>query len=204
MATTSSDLGKTLWGAADVLRQKMSADAYKDYLLGLVFYKALSDKYLIKVVDLIENKKDVSLEEAQKLYEDTAQNSEDWKILCEELQKDMGCIILPEHTFTAFYNQINEGSFLLENLSQAFRNIEQSHGNHYDGLFDDFDISSKDLGKNVMECNKMISSVIKALEGIDFSQYSDDALGDAYEYLIGQFASESGKKAGEFYISEYL
>lgn len=202
MATTSSDLGKTLWGAADVLRQKMSADAYKDYLLGLVFYKALSDKYLIKVVDLIENKKDVSLEEAQKLYEDTAQNSEDWKILCEELQKDMGCIILPEHTFTAFYNQINEGSFLLENLSQAFRNIEQSHGNHYDGLFDDFDISSKDLGKNVMECNKMISSVIKALEGIDFSQYSDDALGDAYEYLIGQFASESGKKAGEFYTPQ--
>lgn len=202
MATTSSDLGKTLWAAADVLRQKMSADAYKDYLLGLVFYKALSDKYLTKVADLIENRKDISLEDAQKLYEETARNSEDWKLLCEEMQKDMGCIILPEHTFIAFYNQINEGSFLLENLSQAFRNIEQSQGNHYEGLFDDFDISSKDLGKNVMECNKMISSVIKALEDIDFSQYSDDALGDAYEYLIGQFASESGKKAGEFYTPQ--
>lgn len=197
----ANDLGNALWAAADVMRQKMSADAYKDYLLGLTFYKALSDKYLMKAADLIENKKDVSLEEAQKIYEES-RKTEDWEDICTELKQDFGCVILPEYTFTSFYNQINDCSFLLENLSQAFREIETSQGNHYEGLFDDFDISSKDLGKNPMECNMMISSVIKALADIDFSEYEDDALGDAYEYLIGRFASESGKKAGEFYTPQ--
>ena len=166
---TSNDLGNALWAAADVMRQKMSADAYKDYLLGLTFYKSLSDKYLIKVADLLENNKDMSLEDAQKLYE-SSKDTEDFEDLCEELKTDFGCVIQPEHTFTAFYDQINSGTFLLENLSQAFREIEQSQNAHYEGLFDDFDIASKDLGKN--------------------------------PYLIGKFASESGKKAGEFYTPQ--
>lgn len=198
---TSKELFSALWSAADVMRQKMSADAYKDYLLGLTFYKSLSDKYLSKVALLLENDSEASLEDAQKLYEES-KDSDDWEDLCEELKEDFGCIIQPEHTFVAFYNQINDGSFLLENLSQAFRNVEQSQGSAYDGLFDDFDISSKDLGKNPMECNVMISSVIKALADINFRDYGDDALGDAYEYLIAQFASESGKKAGEFYTPQ--
>ena len=198
---TSIELGNALWAAADVMRQKMSADAYKDYLLGLTFYKSLSDKYLIKVADLLENNTNMSLEDAQKLYE-SSKDTDDYEDLCEELKNDFGCIITPDHTFTAFYNQINSGTFLLENLSQAFRDIEQSQDAHYEGLFDDFDIASKDLGKNPMECNNMISSVIKALENINFSEYEDDALGDAYEYLIGKFASESGKKAGEFYTPQ--
>lgn len=197
----ATDLGNALWAAADVMRQKMSADTYKDYLLGLTFYKALSDKFLLSAADLIENKKGITPEDAQEIYEN-ARNGEDWEDISSELKQDFGCVILPEHTFTSFYRQINAGEFLLENLSQAFREIEQSQGNHYEGLFDDFDIDSKDLGKNRAECNAMISSVIRALADIDFAEYEDDALGDAYEYLIGRFASESGKKAGEFYTPQ--
>ena len=75
-------------------------------------------------------------------------------------------------------------------------------GGIYLGLFDDFDVQSKDLGKTPDKRNEMIASVIKALAAIDFSQYPEDALGDAYEYLISQFAAESGKKAGEFYTPQ--
>lgn len=200
---TAKELFSALWAAADEMRTVMSADTYKDYLLGLVFYKSLSDKYLIKVADLLENTTDISLQEAQNLYEE-AQNSPEWNDLCEELNSQLNCLIKPEYTFTAFYNQINAGTFVLENLKQAFRNIEQSQNSAYNGLFDDFDIDSKDLGKTPIERNVKISSVIKALYNINFSKYNDDALGDAYEYLIAQFASESGKKAGEFYTPKAI
>ena len=91
---------------------------------------------------------------------------------------------------------------MLSELRQAFRDIEAASGGTYEGLFEDFDIDSKDLGKTPDKRNEMISSVIKALAHIDFNDYPEDALGDAYEYLIAQFASESGKKAGEFYTPQ--
>lgn len=198
---TSQELYAALWAAADVMRSSMSADVYKDYLLGLIFYKSLSDKTLYKVVDLIENRKPSSLEEAQEIYKN-AYNSEDWEDLRFELSANFNCVILPEFTFINFYNQINESTFRLENLKQGFREIELSKGSKYEGLFDDFDVTSKDLGKTAQEKNLMIASVIKSLYAINFSEYDDDALGDAYEYLIGKFASESGKKAGEFYTPQ--
>lgn len=199
----AKDLQSSLWSAADEMRARMTADVYKDYLLGLIFYKSLSDKILYKAVDLIEDRIPTSIEEAQKIYED-AQESEDWEDLVSELSEEFGCCILPKYTFTAFYNQINADSFLLENLHQAFRDVEVSQGKTYENLFEGFDINSKDLGKTPQERNLLISSVIKALAHIDFNKYGDDALGDAYEYLIGQFASESGKKAGEFYTPQQV
>ena len=194
-------LFSALWAAADNMRQKMSADVYKDYLLGLVFYKNLSDKYLLASADLLEKGKNVSIVEAQKYYEES-ESSPIFPTLCKELKKTFGCIIKPQFTFQAFFNQVNKSDFHLESLSQAFRDIETSQGDTYAGLFDDFVIDSNDLGKSPIERNLMISSVIKNLANINFSNYGDDALGDAYEYLIAQFASESGKKAGEFYTPQ--
>ena len=195
----SEELFKVLWDAADVMRQKMSADVYKDYLLGLVFYKALSDKYLLTASDLLELGSNISIAEAQHNYE-KAQSADTFADLNDELKNTYGCIIKPEFTFQSFVNKVNSSSFTLDELSQAFRNIEISNGKVYAGLFDDFDVKSKDLGKEPIDRNILIGSVIKSLSNIDFSDYGDDALGDAYEYLISQFASESGKKAGEFYI----
>ena len=195
----SEELFKVLWDAADVMRQKMSADVYKDYLLGLVFYKALTDKYLLTASDLLELGTDITIAEAQQNYEN-AQSSDIFADLSEELKNTYGCVINPEFTFQSFVNKVNSSNFTLDELSQAFRNIELSNGKVYAGLFDDFDVQSKDLGKEPIDRNRLIGSVIKSLSNINFTDYGDDALGDAYEYLISQFASESGKKAGEFYI----
>jgi len=202
MSLTARDLNAALWAAADEMRLVMSADVYKDYLLGLVFYKALSDKILVEAYELLNDEKPESLEAAQKAYEEAGKNSEVWSDLQAELEDRFGCAIRPRMTFSAFYQQINERTFMLDDLSQAFRDVEAASGGVYAGLFDDFDIQSKDLGKTPDKRNSMISTVITKLAAIDFSQYPEDALGDAYEYLISQFASESGKKAGEFYTPQ--
>lgn len=215
MEYTINDLKSSLWAAADEMRKVMSADVYKDYLLGLVFYKALSDKVLVEsyrlVNDDVAEDAHISLDEAQKCYEQSLQDPDLKDDLKNELQDTFGCFIEPELTFTYLYNKVNNKivtnsneivSFKLDDLRQAFRNIEAASGGVYSGLFDDFDTDSKDLGKTPAKRNEMISSVIALLAAIDFSRYPEDALGDAYEYLIAQFASESGKKAGEFYTPQ--
>ncbi|WP_279124042.1 type I restriction-modification system subunit M [Sutterella wadsworthensis] len=199
MSFTARDLNAALWAAADEMRQVMSADVYKDYLLGLVFYKALSDKILVEAYELLNDKKPQNLEVAQKIYEEAGADKETWRDLQAELEDRFGCAIEPTKTFSAFYQQINDRTFMLGNISQAFRDVEVAGGGGYEGLFDDFDIHSKDLGKTPDKRNSLISAVISKLAAIDFTLYPEDALGDAYEYLISQFASESGKKAGEFY-----
>lgn len=200
-ALNQTDLNARLWAAADELRKTMSADVYKDYLLGLVFYKSLSDRILYEVVNLLENRLPKDLFEAQEIYQQ-ARNTSDWNDLIDEIQSEFGCVIQPEQTFTSFYQHINDRTFMLSDLRQAFRDVEQSQGHAYEGLFDDFDIDSKDLGKTPAKRNELLSSVITAMADIDFTKYEEDALGDAYEYLISQFASASGKKAGEFYTPQ--
>lgn len=202
MAHTLQELKSSLMSAADEMRRVMSADVYKDYLLGLVFYKAISDKMLTDAYDLLNDGKPASIEEAQDAYEEAAADAETWDDLTSELVARYGCAIAPDKTFSAFFKQIGQRSFMLDSLKQAFRDIEAAGDGDYSGLFDDFDVQSKDLGKTPDKRNAMIASVIKKLANIDFSQYPDDALGDAYEFLIAQFAADSGKKAGEFYTPQ--
>ena len=202
MSLTARDLNAALWAAADEMRQVMSADVYKDYLLGLVFYKALSDKILVEAYELLNDEKPESLEAAQTAYEEAGDDEETWVDLKAELEDRFGCAIAPNMTFSAFYQQINGRTFMLDSLSQAFRDVEAASGGVYAGLFDDFDIHSKDLGTTPDKRNALLSDVISKLADIDFNLYQEDALGDAYEYLISQFASESGKKAGEFYTPQ--
>ena len=202
----SQELNQALWSAANVMRSTMSADEYKDYLLGLVFYKYLSDRQLYAVVDLLEDRKPESLDEAQEIYE-KARNSGDWDDLAAELEESYGFAIKPEFTFTALYKAINDKTFTTDQLRQAMRDIEQGgepiRGQKpYEDLFEEFDIDSKSLGTTPAKRNTMLSDVMKELAHIDFTQYGADALGDAYEYLIGQFAAGSGKKAGEFYTPQ--
>ena len=206
MYMASQELNQALWGAANVMRSTMSADEYKDYLLGLVFYKYLSDRQLYAVVDLLEDRKPDSLDEAQQIYEE-ARNGGDWEDLAAELEESYGFAIKPEYTFTALYKAINDRTFTTDQLRQAMRDIEQGgqivRGQKpYEDLFEEFDIDSKSLGTTPAKRNAMLSDVMKELAHIDFTQYGADALGDAYEYLIGQFAAGSGKKAGEFYTPQ--
>lgn len=177
------ELNSALWASADEMRKTMSADVYKDYLLGLVFYKSLSDNILYEVVDLLEDREPKDLEEAQAIFEEACQ-SDDAEDIKNEIVHQFGCFLEPKYTFANFAKQINERKFMLSDLAQAFRDIEQSQDHLYEGLFEDFDITSKDLGKTQAERNVLVSSVIKKLANINFRNYDADALGDAYEYLI--------------------
>ena len=206
-----SNLGPVLWNCADSMRGSMTADEYKDYLLGLVFYKHISDSQLYEVVDLLEDREPENIQEAQAIYEAASKGDpEEWEDLQQELIEKYGFAIAPESTFTAFYNEINDQKFTTDHLRQAMRDIEQkvfdldemTQVKPYEDLFEDFDIDSKSLGATPKDRNKMLSDVIKKLESVNLREYGADALGDAYEYLIGQFAAGSGKKAGEFYTPQ--
>ena len=206
-----SNLGPVLWNCADSMRGSMTADEYKDYLLGLVFYKHISDSQLYEVVDLLEDREPENIQEAQAIYEAACKGDpEEWEDLQQELIEKYGFAIAPESTFTAFYNEINDQKFTTDHLRQAMRDIEQkvfdldemTQVKPYEDLFEDFDIDSKSLGATPKDRNKMLSDVIKKLESVNLREYGADALGDAYEYLIGQFAAGSGKKAGEFYTPQ--
>lgn len=196
----STTLYQALWNSADILRSKMDANEYKSYLLGLVFYKYLSDNMLRYVSVLLEEETE-DLQIAQSLYVKACEDSEIKEDLLEELQDEFSYTIEPQLTFTAQVNAIHEGSFQLEDLVQGFRDIEQS-SEIFENLFEDIDLYSKKLGVSPQKQNKTIADVMKELSVLNMAGHAGDVLGDAYEYLIGQFASESGKKAGEFYTPQ--
>ena len=110
MATTSKDLLQVLWEGADVLRGKMDANEYKTYLLGLVFYKYLSDSYLSKAYDLLMDETPEKIEEAQKVYEE-AVLSEDAGDFLEELKKSLHYTLEPGMTFTSMMNDVRNNCF---------------------------------------------------------------------------------------------
>ncbi|MDN6626935.1 MAG: type I restriction-modification system subunit M [Pisciglobus halotolerans] len=196
----SKTLYQALWNSADILRSKMDANEYKSYLLGLVFYKYLSDKMLRYVSVLLEEKTE-SLETAQNLYMGAYHDEDIKEDLLDELQDEFSYTIEPQLTFTAQVSAIHDGSFQLEDLAQGFRDIEQS-SEIFENLFEDVDLYSKKLGATPQKQNQTISDVMKELAVLNMAGHAGDVLGDAYEYLIGQFASESGKKAGEFYTPQ--
>ncbi len=191
------DLLSVLWSGADVLRGKMDANEYKTYLLGLVFYKYLSDSYLAKVYDLIKDETPESLEEAQRVYEEAMQ-SDDANELLDEIKQSKHYTLEPDMTYISMLHAAKNNSFNREKLQAAFNRIEESDV-LFHGLFADVDLYSNRLGTGDQKQSATIAQVIKVLDGVDIIHTQGDILGNAYEYLIGQFASETGKKAGEFY-----
>lgn len=191
------DLLQILWNGADVLRGKMDANEYKTYLLGLVFYKYLSDSYLVKIYDLIKDENPNSLEEAQRAYEE-AMKSDDAEELLNEIKESKHYTLEPDMTYISILNAVKNNSFNREKLQAAFNHIEESD-ELFNGLFADVDLYSNRLGTGDQKQSATIAEVIKVLDGVDIIHTEGDVLGNAYEYLIGQFASETGKKAGEFY-----
>ena len=119
------DLLQVLWSGADVLRGKMDANEYKTYLLGLVFYKYLSDSYLVKVYDLLEDKNPDSLEEAQRAYEE-AMGSDDAEDLLSEIKESKYYTLDPDMTYVSILNAVKNNSFNREKLQAAFNRIEAS------------------------------------------------------------------------------
>ena len=200
----TKSLESSLYSAADALRSKMDANEYKNYLLGIIFYKYLSDSMLYEIADEIgDGRETTTIAEAQELYEENAADEG----LRDELMDTFSYVISPENTFTKVMEHVNDHSFQIVNLADAFKEVEGTN-EIFEGLFDDIDLFSRRLGSNAQKQADTISSVLAAISELDLVKSSGDSLGDAYEYLIGQFASDSGKKAGEFYtpqkVSELL
>ena len=196
----SKDLISVLWSGADILQSKMDANEYKDYLLGIVFYKYLSDSFLIKVYDLLYDAKPETLKEALDAYREALED-ESAEELKTQLKSECHYVIEPELTYTYFADSARNNSFNREQLQKAFNNIEQSDPLFAD-LFTDIDLYSNRLGTGDQKQSDTISSLIKEIDKADLLNTDTDVLGNAYEYLIGQFASETGKKAGEFYTPQ--
>lgn len=195
-----SGLNTILFSAADNLRSKMDASEYKNYLLGLIFYKYLSDRLLVKVVEI----SDESLEEyytadkQTQLYETLLADEDIKSDLIETLVDTLGYDIEPAYLFNVLTNQAKQNTFQLNDLNKAFIELSTKY-DQFNGLFDDVDLTSKKLGSDAQQRNITITEVIKKLNPINLLGHGGDVIGDAYEYLISQFASEAGKKAGEFY-----
>lgn len=196
----SKSLYSALWACADILRSKMDANEYKNYLLGIIFYKYLSDNLLNYAVELLEESAE-NLTEAQVIYTNAYHDPELKEDLISALYDQFSYVLKPELTFTKLIEDVHTNQFQLEDLAQGFRDIEQSN-TAFNNLFEDIDLYARKLGSSPQKQNETISNVMKGLAGINLGAHDGDVLGDAYEYLIGQFASDSGKNAGEFYTPQ--
>ncbi|MDP0486788.1 type I restriction-modification system subunit M [Leuconostoc mesenteroides] len=198
MTTT---LEQQLWAAADILRGKMDASEYKNYLLGLVFYKYLSDAELREVYEQ-ENGQTKDFPTRSIQYQTlTEWFEEDAEELTEIIQLQKGYFIQPAQLFYTYRQQADRYEFNLTDLQAGFNELERQ-GNLFKGLFADIDLTSTKLGSNAQQRNVTITEVLRALDEIDLFEHDGDVIGDAYEYLIGQFAAGAGKKAGEFYTPQ--
>lgn len=199
------ELNQRLYSAADNLRSKMDASEYKNYLLGLIFYKYLSDKLLQQVVLLA----DKSLEEYNevdkqtKLYQELLADEDSREDLLATLVDTLGYEIELERLFNVFADQAKQNIFQLNDLNKGFNDLS-SKFEQFNGLFDDVDLQSKKLGTDDQQRNVTITEVLKKLNDIDVLGHEGDVIGDAYEFLISQFATEAGKKAGEFYTPKMV
>ena len=201
-------LQRQLWSIANELRGKMDADEFRDYILGFVFYKYLSEKQHIYANTLLET-------ETVKDYCKVS-DKEDIEAIREESLLKLGYFLRPEELFSAITAKGNanleeQSNFILEDLQAILNNIEQStmgteSEDDFNKLFEDLDLASTKLGRTPDARNSLIAKVLAHLDKIDFglAESDSDVLGDAYEYLIGQFASGAGKKAGEFYTPQQV
>ncbi|WP_312113583.1 type I restriction-modification system subunit M [Brevibacillus reuszeri] len=196
-----SRLEQQLWASADILRGKMDASEYKNYLLGLVFYKYLSDLELRAVYEEANGKpdeypsRDIQFAELTDWYNDDAEE------LKNTMRRKLGYFIEPQYLFYMLRNKASQYEFQIDDLQTAFIELSRQ-GESFISLFDDVDLNSTKLGSHAQQKSTTIMEVIKTLDEIDLFGHEGDVIGDAYEYLIAQFAAGAGKKAGEFYTPQ--
>jgi len=179
----------------------MDASEYKNYLLGLVFYKYLSDQQLRAIYEE-EHGKTAEYPSRETQYKGLLDwHKDDPSGIRDTISKKLGYFIEPEHLFYNLRQKASDYSFQRSDLQNAFIALERQ-GEHLEKLFADVDLSSSKLGSNDQQRNITITEVIKALDEIDLFGHDGDVIGDAYEYLIGEFAAGAGKKAGEFYTPQ--
>lgn len=204
-------LGKTLWNIADQLRGAMDADDFRDYMLGFLFLRHLSDNY-----------EAAAKRELGRDYPDPnaignggrtplavwyANNPKDVASFEKQMRRKAHYVIKPEHLWTNIaYLARTQNAELLNTLQAGFKYIEnESFQSTFQGLFSEINLASDKLGRKYEERNARLCAIITRIaEGLAEFSNGTDTLGDAYEYLLGQFAAGSGKKAGEFYTPQRI
>jgi type I restriction enzyme M protein len=199
------ELGKILWGVADQLRGAMNADDFRDYMLSFLFLRYLSDNYEIAA------KKELGKEypapnghtsPLQRWYEENLKDVSTFESL---MRRRMHYVIEPDYLWGNIADMARrQDGDLLKTLQKGFAYIEnESFASTFKGLFSEINLASEKLGKNYTDRNAMLCKIIsKIADKLSRFSTDKDTLGDAYEYLIGQFAAGSGKKAGEFYTPQ--
>ena len=221
-------LEQQLWNIANTLRGKMNADEFRDYILGFIFYKYLAEKMEIYANKILKEGGDTFL--FSEIDENTVTGKEYIEAIKEESLEKLGYFLKPSELFSAVSKRGNHNedekesdtvaedtsetyntkdNFILEDLQKILNNIQNStmgtdSEEDFEDLFEDMDLNSTKLGKSPEARNEIIAKVLAHLDKIDFKLENTelDVLGDAYEYLIGKFASGAGKKAGEFYTPQ--
>ncbi len=202
-------LGSVLWGIANELRGAMNADDFRDYMLSFLFLRYLSGNYEASAKkELGRDWPQVADDDKRSplaiWYEENPQYIADFE---KQMRRKVHYVIKPEYTWQNIAELARtQNNDLLKTLYEGFKYIEnESFASTFGGLFSEINLNSEKLGRNNSERNAKLCTIItKIAEGIaDFSTDSD-MLGDAYEYLIGQFAAGSGKKAGEFYTPQEI
>jgi type I restriction enzyme M protein len=205
----SEKLEQVLWRIADTLRGKMDADDFRDYILGFIFYKYLSERMEVHANKILKPDKlkyaDLKKHKEKRLF---------LKAVKDDALDALGYFLEPDELFSELAERGNaEGKtkFILDDLTKILNHIEQStmgtaSEEEFGNLFEDLDLTSSKLGKTENAKNELIVKILNQLNEIDFDldNTENDILGDAYEYLIGKFASGAGKKAGEFYTPQQV
>lgn len=212
--TEQQQLGKTLWDIADQLRGAMNADDFRDYMLSFLFLRYLSYNYETAAKkelgsDYPETPQDVmkKLKVSTPLEIWYDENPNDIIEFENQMRRKVHYVIKPKFLWSCITELARtQSGVLLETLEKGFKYIEnESFESNFRGLFSEINLNSEKLGKNQTERNKKLCNIVsKIAQGIAQFSTDTDILGDAYEYLIGQFAAGSGKKAGEFYTPQQL
>ncbi|MBE7639565.1 type I restriction-modification system subunit M [Salegentibacter sp. BLCTC] len=209
MTQSKQQLEQQLWNIANTLRGKMGADEFRDYILGFIFYKYLSRKMELHADKILK---------PDKLTFRQLEGHPQEKLYLEAVKEDalvhLGYYLNPSELFSELARRGNgngKSKFILGDLAKVLTNIEQStmgseSEEDFGNLFEDLDLTSSKLGKTEEAKNELIVKVLTHLDQVDFDleNTESDVLGDAYEYLIGKFASGAGKKAGEFYTPQQV
>jgi type I restriction enzyme M protein len=213
-AKQQEQLGKTLWAIADSLRGAMNADDFRDYMLSFLFLRYLSDNY--EAAAKKELGKDYPAHTPEELKKRKAnsnlqvwynENAADVVAFEQQMRKKVHYVIEPPYLWSSIAEMARtQHKELLETLGKGFKYIEEkSFENAFMGLFSEINLNSEKLGRTPTERNDRLCEIIqKIAEGIADFDTDADTLGDAYEYLIGEFAAGSGKKAGEFYTPQQI
>ena len=204
-----NQLGKTLWAIADDLRGAMNADDFRDYMLSFLFLRYLSDNYEVAAKkelgpDYPLLAKDDRHAPLAVWYKDNAADVAEFE---KQMRRKVHYVIHPDYLWSSIYERARtQNKELLQTLERGFKHIEnESFAANFQGLFSEINLNSEKLGRTPADRNKKLCTILtKIAEGIARFSTNTDILGDAYEYLIGQFAAGSGKKAGEFYTPQTI